>query len=117
MKKIICIALVIGMVLACGAWTSSPTPRAIDNSELYKELQKEGFTQRGDVWTFETYDDDNIIYAIAWFDVVENYGVMTMFGHIDEDDYKAGYLIGKYVVEWDYEADDFVILQSEEYKK
>ena len=115
MKKIICIALMVVMVLACGAWTSSS--RAIDNSGLIAELQDEGFTQRGDVWTFEKYDDDNIIYAIAWFDVVENYGVMTMFGHIDDDDYKAGYLIGKYVVEWDYEADDFVILQSEEYKK
>lgn len=115
MKKFICIALMVAMVLTTGAWTSST--RAVDNSELFEELEDQGFTRRGDVWTFEAYHDDEFVWVVAWFDVVDNYGVMTTYSYVDEWDYKATTKTCKYIVEWDYDESEFVILESEEYTK
>ena len=114
MKKVICIILVVMMVLATGAWTSV---RAVDNSELIEYLEDEGFTRRGDVWTNEIRNEDDVIFATMWFDVVENRGLMTLYYAIDDNSYVAGYRVGIYVITWDYEESDLVILESEEYTR
>ena len=110
MKKFILIIVVLSMVLTMSGFTSM---RAVDNSALIEELEEQGFVQRGDVWTFEMFeekcDDGFIEWAFAYFDVLDNHGIMSYCAHEKSD------LTDKMVVrnvcleiEWDYDAEEFV---------
>lgn len=105
MKKIIAIILVTMMIVV---GTGAASPRAVDQEDLIWELENEGFTRRGDVWTLEEYGDDNLEWIVAWFDVVDNYGVMTIYGPSDEYS-KPVYVTALYKVAWDYDESEFVI--------
>lgn len=105
MKKFIAIILVTMMIVV---GTGAASPRAVDQEDLIWELENEGFTRRGDVWTLEEYGDDNLEWIVAWFDVVDNYGVMTIYGPSDEYS-KPVYVTAYYKVAWDYNESEFVI--------
>ena len=106
MKRFVAIMLVIMMVImGCGA----ASPRAaVDYSDVIEELEDEGFTRRGDVWTLDVRGEDDLEWIVAWYDMVDNYGVMTMYGRSDEYS-KTVYISGCYTVEWDFDESDFVI--------
>lgn len=106
MKKIIALIIIMAMVIVmCGA----ASPRAaVDYSSVIEELEDQGFTRRGDIWTLDVRGEDDLEWVVAWYDMVDNYGVMTMYGQTD-DYSKTVYISGYYTVEWDFEEDDFVI--------
>ena len=105
MKKFIALILVTMMIIV---GTGAASPRAVDQEDLIWELENEGFTRRGDVWTLEEYGDDNLEWIVAWYDMVDNYGVMTIYGPSDEYS-KPVYVTALYKVAWDYEECEFVI--------
>ena len=105
MKKFIAIILVTMMIIV---GTGAASPRAVDQEDLIWELENEGFTRRGDVWTLEEYGDDNLEWIVAWYDMVDNYGVMTIYGPSDEYS-KPVYVTALYKVAWDYDESEFVI--------
>lgn len=106
MKKIIALVIIMTMVIVmCGA----ASPRAaVDYSSVIEELEDQGFTRRGDVWTLDVRGEDDLEWVVAWYDMVDNYGVMTVYGQTDEYS-KTVYISGYYTVEWDFEENDFVI--------
>lgn len=105
MKKFVIIALVLVMVFVNCGFTS---PRAVDQEDLIWELENEGFTRRGDVWTLEEYGDDNLEWIVAWYDMVDNYGVMTIYGPSDEYS-RPVYVTALYKVAWNYNESEFMI--------
>lgn len=116
MKKFILIVVVLSMVLAMSGFAS---PRAVDNTALIEELEDQGFVQCGDVWTFEMFeeqtDDGFIEWAIAYFDVVDNHGIMTYCAHEESD--LTNKMIVRHVcleVEWDYAEEEFIFLNQRE---
>lgn len=116
MKKFMAVILATMMFVFGSGFTSA---RAVDNSALIEELQDEGFVQRGDVWTYETYDEKSgdgfIEWAVAYFDVVDNHGVMTYYAH-EKSDHTDAMVCRAMCLEvaWDYEAEEFVILSQKE---
>ena len=106
MKKIIALVIVMIMVIVmCGAASQRA---AVDYSSVIEELEDQGFTRRGDVWTLDVRGEDDLEWVVAWYDMVDNYGVMTVYGQTDEYS-KTVYISGYYAVEWDFDEDDFVI--------
>ena len=106
MKKFVIIALVLVMVFVNCGFTS---PRAVDYSEIIEELEDEGFTKRGDVYTCEKYaDEDNLEWLVAWYDLVDNHGIVTMYGYTDDYSKRLS-IAGCYSITWDYEENEFVI--------
>lgn len=114
MKKFIIITLVIAMVFVnCGF----ASPRAFDYSEIIEELEDEGFTKRGDVYTYEQYaDEDNLEWIVAWYDLVDNYGVATVYGYSDEYSKRLS-IAGCYSITWDCEESEFVITDVVEIRR
>ena len=114
MKKIIIALVVMAMVIVmCGA----ASPRAVDYSEIIEELEREGFTKRGDVWTYEQYGDDNLEYMVAWYDMIDNHGVITMYGYNDDEYSSRVYISGCYQIEWSSEESEFVMTDIMEFRR
>lgn len=106
MKKFIGIILVTMMIIV---GTGAASPRAVDYSEIIEELEDEGFTKRGDVYTCEKYaDEDNLEWLVAWYDLVDNHGVVTMYGYTDDYSKRLS-IAGCYSITWDYNESEFVI--------
>lgn len=117
MKRIIVIIAVLAMVFVNCGFTYDK-PRAIDYSEVIEELEDEGFTRRGDVWTYEMYEEDNLEWIVAWYDMIDNYGVVTIYGNVDDSDYsKRVSYSGRFSIEWDWEESEFVMTDIREFRR
>lgn len=114
MKKIIIALVVMAMVIVmCGA----ASPRAVDYSSVIDELEDEGFVRRGDVWTLEEYGEDNLDWVVIWYDMVDNHGVMTIHGYDDDEYSRRVYISGMYTFEWNYDTEEFDIIDITEIRR